>query len=190
MEKKEEEEDEEVMADTVKLILEMPIHLADQLIRTADDASSFKTNCFDLKEKTQTVATLLHQAARIGKDLYERPTRLVIDDANQVLEGALTLVQKCRPNCLVNHLFFQKTSFKLKNSADNLSWLLRISHAVHDGSEGDYLRHSPPLAANEPVLCFVWEQIAILSSGSLSHQLAAAKSLASRSQTTTLATRN
>ncbi|KAH7858480.1 hypothetical protein Vadar_024276 [Vaccinium darrowii] len=172
------------MAYRVKLTLEKPIQLADQLIKAADKASSFKSHCSDLKENTKTVAALLHQAARIGKNLYERPARLVIEDTNQVLKNALALLQKCRPNCLVNRFFtmipsaaFQKTSSQLQNAANNLSWLLRISAAIYDGSQGDYLSQYPPLAANEPVLCFIWEQIAILSAGPLSHRLATAKSL-------------
>ncbi|KAH7857004.1 hypothetical protein Vadar_007930 [Vaccinium darrowii] len=172
------------MAYAVKLIIEKPIQLADQIIKAADESSSFKSHCSDLKEKTQTIAAFLHQAARIGKDLYERPTRRIIDDTNQVLERTLTLVQKCRTNCLVKRAFtkipaaaFQETSSQLKNSADNLSWLLCISAAVYDNSHGDYLGHSPPLAIDEPVLFSIWEQLAILSSGSLSDRLEAPKSL-------------
>ncbi|KAH7858941.1 hypothetical protein Vadar_029651 [Vaccinium darrowii] len=172
------------MAYTVKLILEKPIQLADQVIKAADESSSFKSHCSDLKEKTQTLAAFLHQAARMGKNLYERPTRRIIDDTNQVLERTLTLVQKCRANCLFKRAFteipaaaFQETSSQLKNSADNLSWLLCISAAVYDNSHGDYLGHSPPLAIDEPVLFSIWEQLAILSSGSLSDRLEAPKSL-------------
>lgn len=37
----------------------------------------------------------------------------------------------------------------------------------------------PPIAANEPILCLIWEQIAILSSGKLEDRADAAASLVS-----------
>ncbi|KAH7859281.1 hypothetical protein Vadar_034035 [Vaccinium darrowii] len=174
-----------VMAYRVKLTLEKPIHLAGQVMKAADEARIFRSDCKDLKEATITLAASLHQAARIGKDLDGTPILLVVDDTNQVLKRALTLVQKCSPNWLVKHVFspkihadaFQTISSQLKNAVDNLSWLLCISAAILDGSDGDYLGHSPPLAVNEPVLCSIWEQVAILSSGSLSHRLDAPTSL-------------
>ncbi|KAH7858815.1 hypothetical protein Vadar_028352 [Vaccinium darrowii] len=173
------------MANRLKLMLEKPIHLAGKVLKAADEARIFKSDCKGLKVITITLAVSLQQAARIRKDLHERPTLLVVDDTNQVLERALTLVQKCSPNSLVKHVFspkihadaFQTISSQLKNAVDNFSWLLCISAAILDGSDGNYLRHPPPLAAKEPVLCSIWEQVAILSSGSLSHRLDAPKSL-------------
>ncbi|KAH7858393.1 hypothetical protein Vadar_023312 [Vaccinium darrowii] len=174
-----------VKAYRVKLMLKKPIHLAGQVMKAADEARIFRSHCKDLKEVTITLAASLHQAARIGKDLHERPTLVVIEDTNQVLKRALTLVQKCSPNWLVKHVFspkihpdtFQTISSQLKNADDNLSWLLCISAAILDGSNGNYLCHPPPLAAKEPVLCSIWEKVAILSSRSLSHRLDAPKSL-------------
>ncbi|KAK4346936.1 hypothetical protein RND71_033275 [Anisodus tanguticus] len=111
------------MADLVKQILTKPIQLADQVIKAADEASSFKQECTDLRSKTEKLVALLRQAARAGNDLYERPTRRIIDDTEQVLEKALALVLKCRAHGLVKRVFtiipaaqFRKMSSQLENS--------------------------------------------------------------------------
>ncbi|KAB1199455.1 DNA replication licensing factor MCM6 [Morella rubra] len=93
------------MADLVKLILAKPIQLADQVVKAADEASSFKQECAELKSKTEKLSGLLRQAARASSDLYERPTRRIIDDIDQVLEKALSLVLKCRVNGIVKRVF-------------------------------------------------------------------------------------
>ncbi|KAL7223817.1 hypothetical protein ACSBR1_025296 [Camellia fascicularis] len=173
------------MADIVKKqILAKPIHLADQVIKAADEASSFKSDCSELKSKAEKLVTLLRQAARAGNDLYERPTLRIIDDTEQVLEKALALVHKCRANGLVKRVFtlipaaaFRKMSAQLENSIGDVSWLLRVS-ATGDDRADEYLG-LPPIAANEPILCLIWEQIATLSTGSLDDRADAAASLVS-----------
>ncbi|OMO92827.1 Armadillo [Corchorus olitorius] len=172
------------MAGIVKQILQTPIQLADQVTKSADEAQSFKQDCQELKSKTEKLATLLRQAARASNDLYERPTRRIIDDTEQVLEKALVLVIKCRANGLMKRLFtiipaaaFRKTSMQLENSIGDVSWLLRVS-APSDDRDDEYLG-LPPIAANEPILCLIWEQIAILHTGSLDERADAAASLVS-----------
>ncbi|KAF2306235.1 hypothetical protein GH714_015920 [Hevea brasiliensis] len=130
------------MADLVKQILAKPIQLADQVIKAADEASAFKQECAELKSKTEKLAALLRQAARASSDLYERPTRRIIEDTEQVLDKALAL-----------------------KILSEMSWLLRVS-ASADDRDDEYLG-LPPIAANEPILCLIWEQIAILYTGSL-----------------------
>lgn len=171
------------MADIVKQILAKPIQLADQVIKAADEASLSKQDCAEIKSKTEKLVALLRQAARASNDLYERPTRRIIDDTEQVLERALTLVQKCRANGLMKRVFtiipaaaFRKMSSHLENSIGDVSWLLRVSAA--DGRDGEYLG-LPPIAANEPILCLIWEQIAILFTGSPDDRADAAASLVS-----------
>ncbi|KAL5561162.1 hypothetical protein UlMin_030909 [Ulmus minor] len=172
------------MAAIVKEILARPIQLADQATKIADDAHSFKQDCMELKAKTEKLAALLRQAARAGNDLYERPTRRIIDDTEQVLEKALALVIKCRANGIMKRVFtiipaaaFRKTSTQLENSIGDVSWLLRVS-ASADGRGDEYLG-LPPIASNEPILCLIWEQIAILYTGSLEERSDAAASLVS-----------
>ncbi|KAK1373457.1 Armadillo repeat only [Heracleum sosnowskyi] len=171
------------MAGIVKEILAKPIQLADQIIKFSDDSTSyFRQDCSELKAKTEKLAALLRQAARASNDLYERPTRRIIDDTQQVLEKALVIVQKCRANGLIKRVFtiipaaaFRKMGFQLENSIGDVSWLLRVSASSRDD---EYLG-LPPIAANEPILCLIWEQIAILYSGTLDDRCDAAASLVS-----------
>ena len=172
------------MAAFVKEILARPIQMADQVTKAADDAHSFKQDCMELKAKTEKLAALLRQAARASNDLYERPTRRIIDDTEQVLDKALTLVIKCRANGIMKRVFtiipaaaFRKTSMQLENSIGDVSWLLRVS-ASADDRDDEYLG-LPPIAANEPILCLIWEQVAILYTGSLEERSDAAASLVS-----------
>ncbi|XP_021727570.1 uncharacterized protein LOC110694706 [Chenopodium quinoa] len=175
------------MADLVKQILTRPIQLADQIIKAAEDAALFKQECLELKSKTSKLSDLLRQAARSSSDLYERPTRRIIDDTNQVLEKALTVAQKCRANGLLKRAFtiipaaaFRKMFGQLENSIGDVSWLLRVSGGAgdDDGGVGGYLG-LPPIAANEPILYLIWEQISILSIGSVDDRADAAASLVS-----------
>lgn len=168
----------------MKQILAKPIQLADQVIKAADEASSFKQECAELKSKTEKLAGLLRQAARASSDLYERPTKRIIEDTDQVLDKALSLVLKCRANGLMKRVFtikpaaaFRKMLSQLENSIGDVSWLLRVS-APADNRDDGYLG-LPPIAANEPILCLIWEQIAILSTGSLEDRSDAAASLVS-----------
>lgn len=171
------------MAGIVKEILAKPIQLADQIIKLSDDSTSyFRQDCSELKSKTEKLAALLRQAARASNDLYERPTRRIIDDTQQVLEKALVIIQKCRANGLIKRVFtiipaaaFRKMGFQLENSIGDVSWLLRVSASSRDD---EYLG-LPPIAANEPILCLIWEQIAILYSGTLDDRSDAAASLVS-----------
>ncbi|XVF45500.1 hypothetical protein PTKIN_Ptkin02bG0211600 [Pterospermum kingtungense] len=172
------------MADIVKQILVRPIQLADHVTKAADEAQSFKQDCQELKAKTEKLAGLLRQAARASSDLYERPTRRIIDDTEQVLDKALVLVVKCRASGIMKRLFtiipaaaFRKISMQLENSIGDVSWLLRVS-ASADDRDDEYLG-LPPIAANEPILCLIWEQVAILYTGSLEERSDAAASLVS-----------
>lgn len=171
------------MADLVKQILARPIQLADQVTKSADDANYNRSECQEIKSKTERLAALIRQAARASNDLYERPTRRIIDDTEQVLDKTLSLVVKCRANGLrrvftiIPQAAFRKASQQLENSIGDVSWLLRVSTPA-DNRDDEYLG-LPPIAANEPILCLIWEQIAILCSGSLEERADAAASLVS-----------
>lgn len=172
------------MSSIVKEILARPIQMADQVSKSADEAQNFKQECLELKTKTEKLAGLLRQAARNSNDLYERPTRRIIDDTEQVLDKALGLVMKCRVNG-IKRLFtiiptaaFRKTSMQLENSLGDVQWLLRVSASAEERDD-EYLG-LPPIAANEPILCLIWEQVAILLSGcSIDERSDAAASLVS-----------
>ncbi|KAG0497890.1 hypothetical protein HPP92_002581 [Vanilla planifolia] len=171
-----------MMGDGVKQILAKPIQLADQITKLADDAHSFRAECQELKAKTERLAGLLRQAARA--ELYERPTRRIMDDTEQVLDKALALVSKCRANGIMKRLFtiipagaFRKMSIGLDNSIGDVSWLLRVSASGDD--DGDMHLGLPPIAQNEPILFLIWEQIATLHTSSLDARADAAASLVS-----------
>lgn len=171
------------MAEIVKQILAKPIQLADNVVKAADVTNNFKQECAEIKTKTEKLAGLLRQAARASNDLYERPTRRIIDDTEQVLDKTLVLVDKCRASGLrriftiIPAAAFRKTSQQLENSIGDVSWLLRVS-APADDRDDEYLG-LPPIAANEPILCLIWEQVAILCSGSIEDRADAAASLVS-----------
>ncbi|XP_059455513.1 uncharacterized protein LOC132185755 [Corylus avellana] len=168
------------MADMMEKMLERPIRLADQVAKIADEAQSSKQDCLEIKAKTEELAGILRHALRAGNKLHERPTRRIIDDTKQVLEKALELVSKCSANGIMKRIFtfklptavFRKTSMQLENSISDVSWLLRLSA---DGYLG-----IPPIAAKEPLLCRIWEQIVILHNrSSLKERSLAADSLVS-----------
>ncbi|KAL7165533.1 hypothetical protein ACSBR2_041254 [Camellia fascicularis] len=125
------------MVDIVKQILAKPIQLADQVIKTTDEASSFKSECSELKSKTEKLVTLLRQAARASNDLYERPTRRIIDDTDQVLEKASALVHKCRAHGLIKRVFtiipaaaFRNMAAQLENSIGEQTSLAPLLNAL------------------------------------------------------------
>lgn len=167
----------------MKQILAKPIQLADHVVKAADVTNNFKQECAEIKTKTEKLAGLLRQAARASNDLYERPTRRIIDDTEQVLDKTLALIFKCRANGLrrvftiIPTAAFRKTSQQLENSIGDVSWLLRVSTPADDRDD-EYLG-LPPIAANEPILCLIWEQVAILCSGSIEDRSDAAASLVS-----------
>nr|XP_043608552.1 uncharacterized protein LOC122580345 [Erigeron canadensis] len=171
------------MADIVKQILARPIQLADQIIKETEFARSYRQECAEIKERTEKLVGLLRQAARASNDLYERPTRRIIDDTEQVLDKALILVIKCRANGFSRIYTFipkgavKKQSNLIENSIGDVSWLLRVSTPANERDD-EYVG-LPPIAANEPILCLVWEQIAILCCGTLEDRADAAGSLVS-----------
>ncbi|KAL3628683.1 hypothetical protein CASFOL_027729 [Castilleja foliolosa] len=153
----------QIMADIAK-----QIQYADEVIKLAGLATAFSQECLEIKSKTGRLAALLRQAARASGNLYERPARRIIDDTEQVLHKALTLVFKCRNKGLRRFFTiipagaFRKISIQLSNSIGDVSWLLRVSTPADD--DGKYLG-LPPITVNEPILCLIWDQIAILCSG-------------------------
>ncbi|KAE8680038.1 hypothetical protein F3Y22_tig00111392pilonHSYRG00171 [Hibiscus syriacus] len=170
------------MAGVVKQLLARPIQVADTVTKVADEAQSFKQDCQEIKAKIDKLAGLLRQVARASNEVYERPTRRIVDETEQVLDKALTLVLKCGRTGILGRLFtiipaaaFRKLSMQLENSIGDVSWLLAVSG---DNKDDEYLG-LPPIAANEPILCLIWEQIAILYTGTLEERSDASASLVS-----------
>ncbi|OIV99560.1 hypothetical protein TanjilG_17370 [Lupinus angustifolius] len=171
----------------MKLILESLIQMTDQVSKMVDEVQKFRQECLEIKAKTKKLVALLRQVIVNNNNLYERPTRRIIEDIKQVLDKALTLVSKCRINGHVKHLFtiihatsFRKTSLQLENSIGNVQWLLRVSTSADKCDDDDEYLGFPPIAAGEPILCLIWEHVAILlSNASLEERSDVAASLVS-----------
>ncbi|XP_044491072.1 uncharacterized protein LOC123215079 [Mangifera indica] len=171
------------MADLVKE-LAVPIQLADLIVKAANEAYSFKQDCQELRCKAEKLAALLRQVARTSNVPYQRPTLRIAHETEQVLEKTLALVVKCHANGILKRIFtiipaaaFQKSSMQLENCLGDVSWLCRVSASEED-QDDEYLG-LPPIAANEPILCLIWEQISILHTGSLEEKSDGAASLVS-----------
>ncbi|KAG5411394.1 hypothetical protein IGI04_007713 [Brassica rapa subsp. trilocularis] len=107
----------------MKQILAKPIQLSDQVMKAADEASSFKQECAEFKAKTEKLAGILCQVARASSDLYERPTHHIIDDTEQMLDQAFSLVLKCRVNGITKRVFTIIPSIRPKRvSINSRAW--------------------------------------------------------------------
>ncbi|EES15234.1 uncharacterized protein LOC8058038 [Sorghum bicolor] len=171
--------------DDLKASLARPIQLAEQVIKWADEAQTFRQECQDLKAKLERLSTLLRQAARA--DLYERPARRILEDTDKALDKAAALLERCCGHGFVRRVFtiipagsFKKASYLLDNSLGDLTWILRVSnYAASDEDEEDDHIGLPPIAQNEPILFLIWEQIAVLQYGGLEARADAAASVVS-----------
>ncbi|XP_042454147.1 uncharacterized protein LOC122038456 [Zingiber officinale] len=158
------------MTDGTKQILAKPIQLADQVSKLAADAQTNKQDCFELKLKAEKLAAVLRQAARV--DVYERPARRIMDDTEQVLGKALTLVDKCLHSGLMHRLFsiipgaaFTKMGIQIDNSIADVHWLIRVSTPAGEDDDDDHFHGLCPIAQNEPILTLIWGNIAALHTG-------------------------
>ncbi|KAG6534299.1 hypothetical protein ZIOFF_008185 [Zingiber officinale] len=158
------------MTDGTKQILAKPIQLADQVSKLAADAQTNKQDCYELKLKAEKLAAVLRQAARV--DLYERPARRIMDDTEQVLGKALTLVDKCLHSGLMHRLFsiipgaaFTKMGIQIDNSIADVHWLIRVSTPAGEDDDDDHFHGLCPIAQNEPILTLIWGNIAALHTG-------------------------
>lgn len=170
-------------SEGLKQVLARPIQLSDHVSKLAGEVRESRIECVDLKMKAEKLSSLLRQAARA--DLYERPTRRIMDGTSLVLEKALVLVSKYRSQqsnfvrrvlTIVPAAAFKKMSSLLENSISDVSWLLRVS-TDDDGWNG-----LAPIATNEPYLCLIWEQIAKLQKGGDEAKTDAAATLVSYAQ--------
>lgn len=175
------------MAEVIKQTLVSLIQLADEASKLAKEAHSFKQECLEVKIRTDKLASLLRQAAQAAGVLYERPTGRIAEEINQTLEKALLLLTRCGRNAMLKRLFtitsaaaFRKMTLLLDSSIGDVAWLLNVSSS----GEGEWNHLGlPPIASNDPILGFIWEQIACLHTGRSPEEKAeAAASLVSLAQ--------
>ncbi|KQJ99292.1 uncharacterized protein LOC100831960 [Brachypodium distachyon] len=170
--------------DDLKAILARPIQVAEQVIKWAEEAQTCRQECLELKSKVERLASLLRQAARA--DLYERPARRILDDTGRALDKAAALLDRCRARGIVSRVFtiipagsFKRTSAQLDNSIGDLTWILRVSNYANANADMDDHIGLPPIAQNEPILFLIWEQIAVLYTGTHDARADAAASVVS-----------
>lgn len=113
---------------------------------------------------------------RLNRGLYDSPARRIIGVAENVLNKAISLVHRCcggikRVFNVIPAASFHDISFQLECSIANISWLL------DDDPYQEGVR--PPIAADEPVLCNIWELNAILHTASVEDRCNAVGSLLS-----------
>ncbi|EMS56023.1 hypothetical protein TRIUR3_27741 [Triticum urartu] len=116
----------------------------------------------------------------------QRPARRILDDTGKALDKAAALLDRCRARGIVHRVFtiipagsFKRTSNQLDNSLGDLSWILRVSNYANAGDDLDDHIGLPPIAQNEPILFLIWEQIAVLYTGTFDARADAAASVVS-----------
>ncbi|KAJ7552389.1 hypothetical protein O6H91_06G053800 [Diphasiastrum complanatum] len=170
----------------VEELLKGPILLAERTRKAVEEADSFKQECADLSRQVEKLAHLLRQAARVSTHasggLYLNPCKRITEEIEKTLEKALALVKKCKRSGILKRVFtitsatdFRKLSYLLDNAIGDMTWFLTVSARGDASSEYAGL---PPIAANDPILALIWEQIAHVQAGSAEEKLEAAAYLA------------
>ncbi|GAU30475.1 hypothetical protein TSUD_18550 [Trifolium subterraneum] len=148
----------------MKQRFEESIQLADRVTKAAEEVSSFKQQeCGDIKSKADKLSNLLKQAAMVSTELYEQPALLILFEIERVLNKALSLLFKKLIFIIIPASTFRKTSSQLENSIGDVSWLLYISS--HDNQYVEEYLGFPPISTNDPMIGFIWDQIASLCTG-------------------------
>lgn len=159
---------------SIQEVLSLPILLADRLIKSAQEAESFKPENMELARQVTHLSQLLRSAARLtttSAALYDRPIRRVSVDLTKALERAFSLAKKCRhrrTNVLHQVLSitttadFKKVSTLIDSSLADIKWVLSIFN--RDSSDYETVT-LPPIATTDPILAFVWPHIAAVHAG-------------------------
>jgi hypothetical protein len=171
-------------------LLAFPMQIAEHVRMGVAEANSFKQECADMSKKVERLVQLLRQAARFSSGnnmnnysagLYERPTKRIMLEVTKALERVLVLVKKCKRSGILKRVMtitntadFRKVNLLLESSIGDVTWLLNISTSGEDRPEYIGL---PPIAATDPILGLVWEQISIVHVGTPDQKADAAVNL-------------
>ncbi|KAI3504582.1 hypothetical protein L1887_26170 [Cichorium endivia] len=174
---------------TIQQSLALQILLADRLVKSAKEVQPSKLDCSDLAKLATQLAHLLRSTARLVSSttatFYDRPLRSIFSNLSLNLERAQTLVRKCKHRSGILRQVFaitttadvRKVSNLLESSIADIKWLLSVF--APDDNAGVNLS-LPPIASNDPVLAWVWSNIATVQhSTQLKDRIDAANSLAS-----------
>ncbi|PWA72500.1 Armadillo [Artemisia annua] len=174
---------------TIQQHLALQILLADRLVKSAKEVESSKYDFTDVTRLATQLANLLRSTARVvagfATTFYDRPFRTITNNVSLNLERAQTLVRKCKKRSNILRQVFaittaadiRKVSNLLESSIGDIKWLVSIF--VTDDNTGVNLS-LPPIASNDPVLAWVWSNIAMVQhSTQLKDRVEAANSLGS-----------
>ncbi|KAL2493402.1 armadillo repeat only 4 [Abeliophyllum distichum] len=155
--------------------LSLPILLAERVIKFAKEAESFKPENNDLATQVAQTSQQLRAVARLttaSAVIYDRPIRRVTADITKSLDRVLALSRKCRhkKTNVLRHVLsiittndFKKVSNLLDSSLADVRWLLSIFNP--DSENGTINLSLPPIASNDPILAWVWSNIAAVQMG-------------------------
>ncbi|KAL2492544.1 armadillo repeat only 4 [Abeliophyllum distichum] len=155
--------------------LSLPILLAERVIKFAKEAESFKPENNDLATQVAQISQQLRAVARLttaSAVIYDRPIRRVTADITKSLDRVLALSRKCRhkKTNVLRHVLsiittndFKKVSNLLDSSLADVRWLLSIFNP--DSENGTINLSLPPIASNDPILAWVWSNIAAVQMG-------------------------
>ncbi|KAH6806680.1 hypothetical protein C2S51_031511 [Perilla frutescens var. frutescens] len=158
---------------SIQDVLSLPILLADRVIKSTQEAESFKPENSDLARQVTQLSQLLRSAARLtttSAAFYDRPIRRVAVDITKALDRVLTLARKCRhrKTNVLHHVLsittaadFKKVSALLDSSLADIKWVLSILNPDSSGC-GPAL---PPIATTDPILAWVWPAVAAAHMG-------------------------
>ncbi|KAL7133153.1 hypothetical protein ABFS83_12G121200 [Erythranthe nasuta] len=168
-------------------VLSFPILLSDQINESVKEAKIFKLECSLVGKQVDRLRQMLRSAARLSTSdaaFYSRPLRRIAADVSKNLEKTLTLVRKCRRGSffrrvvtIVSAADFRKLLNLLESSAADMKWVLSIFES--GAGAGGIVLSLPPIAANDPIISWVWSFIAALHMGQLQDKIEAATELSS-----------
>lgn len=160
---------------SIQEVLSLPILLADRVIKSTQEAESFKPENSELARQVTQLSQLLRSAARLtttSTAVYDRPIRRVSIDLTKALDRALSLARKCRhkKTNVLHHVLsitttadFKKVSALLDSSLADIKWVLSIFN--RDSDNGTINLSLPPIASTDPILAWVWPCIAAVHMG-------------------------
>ncbi|KAL1554192.1 hypothetical protein AAHA92_14778 [Salvia divinorum] len=161
----------------IQEVLSLPILLADRVIKSTQEAESFKPENSDLSRHVTQLSQLLRSAARLTAAtpavLYDRPIRRVSADLTKSLDRALALSRKCRhrKTNVLHHVLsittaadFKKLAALLDSSLADIKWVVSIFNRNSSDYETANLS-LPPIATTDPILAWVWPAIAAVHMG-------------------------
>ncbi|MCO5609313.1 hypothetical protein L7F22_063539 [Adiantum nelumboides] len=177
------------MDSKIEELVGEPILLSEALRKAIEEADSFKQDCAELNEKIEKLANLIRTFSRLfshgNGSVYDRPAKRIMLEVSKTLDKASLLVKKCKRNNvfklvmnIVSTSDFRKVNSSLESAIGDVTWLLNASVHRLDGKRGG-MDGLPPIASTDPMLAWVWSQVAIVHGGNPGEKEEGASYLAS-----------